>query len=38
LLQALVGGLAVQWLVDPDSVPSGHDLREAVRALAATVG
>jgi len=38
VLQALVGGLAVQWLVDPDSVPSGHDLRAAVRAIAATVG
>jgi AcrR family transcriptional regulator len=38
VLQALVGGLAAQWLVDPDSVPSAHDLREAVRAIAATVG
>jgi hypothetical protein len=38
LLQALVGGLAAQWLVDPDSPPSGHDLGQAVRAIAAAIG
>lgn len=31
---ALVGGLAAQWLVDPESVPSGRELRAAVRAAA----
>ncbi|HEX6358543.1 TetR/AcrR family transcriptional regulator [Actinophytocola sp.] len=37
VFQALIGGLAAQWLVDPDSPPSGHDLREAIRAIAASV-
>ncbi|MFL6121548.1 TetR/AcrR family transcriptional regulator [Actinophytocola sp.] len=37
VFHALVGGLATQWLVDPDSVPSGHDLRTAVRAIAAAI-
>jgi len=31
---ALIGGLAAQWLVDPESVPSGRQLRAAVRAAA----
>jgi AcrR family transcriptional regulator len=38
VFQALIGGLATQWLVDPDSTPSGRDLREAIRAIADTVG
>lgn len=37
VFQALVGGLAAQWLVDPDSPPSGHDLREAIQAIAEAV-
>jgi AcrR family transcriptional regulator len=36
LFHALIGGLAAQWLVDPDSPPSGRELREAVQAIAAT--
>jgi AcrR family transcriptional regulator len=38
LFHALIGGLAAQWLVDPDSPPSGRELREAIRAVAASVG
>jgi AcrR family transcriptional regulator len=38
VFQALVGGLATQWLVDPDSVPTGADLRTAIRAIAAAIG
>jgi AcrR family transcriptional regulator len=38
VFQALIGGLAAQWLVDPDSPPSGRELREAVRAIADAVG
>jgi AcrR family transcriptional regulator len=38
VFQALIGGLATQWLVDPDSTPSGRDLREAIRTIADTVG
>ncbi|MFL6183687.1 MAG: TetR family transcriptional regulator, partial [Actinomycetes bacterium] len=34
VFQALIGGLAAQWLVDPDSPPSGKALRDAVRAIA----
>jgi AcrR family transcriptional regulator len=34
---ALLAGLAAQWLVDPDSAPSGADLRTAVRTIAASV-
>jgi hypothetical protein len=37
VFQALVGGLATQWLVDPESVPSGADLRAAIRAIAAAI-
>ncbi|GAA0360141.1 TetR/AcrR family transcriptional regulator [Microbispora corallina] len=33
--QALLAGLATQWLVDPDSAPSAHDLVEALRAIRA---
>ncbi|MPZ84662.1 MAG: TetR family transcriptional regulator [Actinophytocola sp.] len=34
LYQALLGGLAAQYLGDPESVPSGADLLEAVRLIA----
>lgn len=37
VFQALIGGLAAQWLVDPDSPPSGRDLREAIQAIAEAV-
>jgi AcrR family transcriptional regulator len=37
VFQALIGGLAAQWLVDPDSPPSGKQLREAIRAIASAV-
>ena len=37
VFQALIGGLAAQWLVDPDSPPSGKGLREAIRAIAESV-
>jgi AcrR family transcriptional regulator len=33
--QALLSGVLVQWLVDPDRAPSGHDLAEALRAIIA---
>ncbi|GIJ25614.1 TetR family transcriptional regulator [Micromonospora qiuiae] len=31
--QALLGGLAAQWLIDPDSVPSAQDLIRALRTI-----
>jgi hypothetical protein len=34
LYQALLAGLAAQYLGDPESVPSGADLLEAVRLIA----
>jgi AcrR family transcriptional regulator len=37
VLQALIGGLAAQSMVDPESPPSGRAIREAVEAIAATV-
>lgn len=37
VFQALIGGLAAQWLVAPDSLPTGAQLRTAVRAIAAAV-
>lgn len=37
VFQALIGGLAAQWLIDPDSPPSGRELREAIRAIAEAV-
>jgi AcrR family transcriptional regulator len=37
VFQALIGGLAAQWLVAPDSVPTGPQLRAAVGAIAAAV-
>ncbi|GAA4576448.1 TetR/AcrR family transcriptional regulator [Micromonospora coerulea] len=33
--QALLGGLATQWLVDPDSVPTPRDLIRAMRTVTA---
>ncbi|SDS75743.1 TetR/AcrR family transcriptional regulator [Actinoplanes derwentensis] len=33
LLQAVLGGLAAQWLVDPDSAPTGEELVEALRSI-----
>ncbi|MBO4273627.1 TetR/AcrR family transcriptional regulator [Microbispora triticiradicis] len=32
--QALLGGMAAQWLVDPDEAPSATDLAEALRTIA----
>lgn len=37
VFQALIGGLAAQWLVAPDGVPTGQQLRAAVRAIATAV-
>lgn len=37
VFQALIGGLAAQWLVDPNSPPSGQELRKAIQAIATTV-
>jgi AcrR family transcriptional regulator len=34
VFQALIGGLAAQWLVDPDSVPTGSQLRAALATIA----
>ena len=33
--QALLSGILVQWLIDPRRAPSGHDLTEALRVIAA---
>ncbi|GII34410.1 TetR family transcriptional regulator [Planotetraspora mira] len=33
--QALLGGMAAQWLVDPEGAPSAQDLVEAVRTITA---
>jgi AcrR family transcriptional regulator len=35
--QALLVGLAAQWLADPESLPSGSELLQAVRAVAANL-
>jgi AcrR family transcriptional regulator len=35
--QALLSGILVQWLIDPEHAPSGHDLAEALRIIAAGV-
>lgn len=32
--QALLTGLMVQWMVDPDTAPSGVDIAEGLRAIA----
>jgi AcrR family transcriptional regulator len=34
---ALMSGLIVQWLVDPERAPSGSDLTEALRTIVASV-
>jgi AcrR family transcriptional regulator len=34
LYQAILAGLAAQWLADPRTVPSGSDLLEAVKLIA----
>ncbi|WP_169981118.1 MULTISPECIES: TetR/AcrR family transcriptional regulator [unclassified Microbispora] len=36
--QALLGGMAAQWLVDPDQAPSADDLLEALRTIGAGLG
>ena len=33
--QTMLGGLAAQWLVDPDRAPSTRDLTRALRTVAA---
>ncbi|GAA2638992.1 TetR/AcrR family transcriptional regulator [Dactylosporangium fulvum] len=33
--QALLSGLIAQWLIDPEHAPSGRDLAEALRMIAA---
>ncbi|MEO7909630.1 MAG: TetR/AcrR family transcriptional regulator [Roseiflexaceae bacterium] len=33
LYQALMSGLIVQWVIDPERAPSGHDLAEALRTI-----
>ncbi len=35
--QALLSGILVQWLIDPRRAPSGHDLTDALRVIAAGV-
>ena len=30
---ALLNGLMVQWLLDPDQAPTGHDVAEALRNI-----
>jgi AcrR family transcriptional regulator len=35
--QALMSGLVLQWLFDPERAPSGQDLAEALRTIAAGV-
>ena len=37
LYQALLSGVLVQWLIDPERAPSSHDLAEALRVIAAGV-
>jgi AcrR family transcriptional regulator len=34
---SLTAGLVIQWLLDPDNAPSGEDLAEALRAIAAKI-
>jgi hypothetical protein len=34
---ALLSGVLVQWLIDPERAPSGRDLAGALRTIAATV-
>jgi hypothetical protein len=35
---ALVNGLVLQWLVDPDRAPSGREVAAALRAVATSAG
>lgn len=35
---ALLSGMLVQWLTDPDSAPSGRDLADALRTILADIG
>ena len=35
--QALLSGVMVQWLIDPQRAPSGHDLAEALRMILGSV-
>ncbi|GAA1500262.1 TetR/AcrR family transcriptional regulator [Dactylosporangium maewongense] len=35
--QALISGVLTQWLIDPADAPSGHDLAEALRMVAASL-
>ncbi|GAB2583065.1 TetR family transcriptional regulator [Paractinoplanes abujensis] len=37
LYQALLTGVLMQWLIDPETAPTGHDLAVALRRAAATV-
>ncbi|MEV4753813.1 helix-turn-helix domain-containing protein [Micromonospora sp. NPDC049559] len=37
LYQALLAGVAMQWLVDPEHAPSGEDLARALRIAAASL-
>jgi uncharacterized membrane protein YccC len=36
--QALMSGIVVQWLVDPQHAPTGRDLADALRAILAHFG
>ncbi|MET7835561.1 helix-turn-helix domain-containing protein [Micromonospora sediminicola] len=36
--QALLGGVAAQWLVDPDAAPSAKELTRALRTVARELG
>ena len=36
--QAMMSGVLVQWLVDPQTAPSGRELADAVRSIAAGIG
>ncbi|MCO1654989.1 TetR/AcrR family transcriptional regulator [Pseudonocardia humida] len=35
---ALISGVAMQWLIDPERAPSGADVVSGLRALAAAIG
>jgi AcrR family transcriptional regulator len=37
IFQALIAGLAAQWLVAPESPPSGKEIRKAIQAIAKAV-
>jgi AcrR family transcriptional regulator len=34
--QALMTGVMTQWMIDPERAPSGHDLAQALRVIAAS--